>query len=845
MKASSVPLRRWLITAAIVLVLAGQACTISLFNIPGDATATPSAAVPTGTPFPAVSTTFVVNIPEALQPGESLVLAVVDEVTGLSLHEERYPLSPRDPTNYTGSLPVKLNSTLKYRYIRLSGQTAFYEDTNAGEKVRYRMHYAAVSGEVQDIVADWSDKTLARATGSIKGKVLNADTGAALPNILVTAGGIQSFTDSQGQFELPGLPVGIHQLVAYSLDGYYLPFQQGASVADGITTAVDLRVKPARLVNVTFNVTVPQDTVPGVPVRIAGNLLQFGNTFADLQGGMSVVTDRMPIMELQPDGRYAYRLGLPAGTHLQYKYTLGDGYWNAEHDSTGGWVVRDFFIPEQDVTLNDTVATWLASNQSGPILFEVNIPSVTPPEDIVYIQFKTFGWTEPIPMWPSGRTNDIPRWSYQLYSPLNFNGAFSYRFCRNGQCGSADDSQTTGANPAGRQTSTSFLGQDLIDTVGSWKWYENPETLALVGTAINKRNPGFVAGVEYLPIHRPNFAYYNRQSFANAKAIGSNFIVLTPSWTVSKVSPLRFGLQPSQDPFWIDTAIQVSQARAIGLNVAIFPSPHFPTQAGSAAPASAQFWQTAPRDAAWWQAFYTQYHDFIVNYADLAAQSGAQSIILGGDWVKPSLPNGLMPDGSSSNVPADAEAQWRRIIQDTRAHFKGQVFWAMPYEKSSIMAPVNFLLDMDGIYLLWSAPIGTSATATKTDFTNETGRILDNEIFPLSSLLNKPIILAVSYPAAAGAASACVPNGGGGCLDFDALSRPNDDLPSASLSLQTQADIYESILIAANSRPWLAGFISRGFYLPAFLQDKSTSVHGKPAANVLWYWYPRLLGTVR
>ncbi|MFM8368960.1 MAG: hypothetical protein ACKOBD_09415, partial [Chloroflexota bacterium] len=66
-----------------------------------------------------------------------------------------------------------------------------------------------------------------------------------------------------------------------------------------------------------------------------------------------------------------------------------------------------------------------------------------------------------------------------------------------------------------------------------------------------------------------------------------------------------------------------------------------------------------------------------------------------------------------------------------------------------------------------------------------------------------------------------------------------------SLNLQTQADIYEAMLSAVNARPWISGFVSRGYYMPVTLQDKSTSIHGKPAADVLWYWYPRLLGTVK
>lgn len=838
-------LSRRLLIAVSVLAIVSQACTFSLFDNPfgglTSATATPGAVVPSATPYPVAQTTFVVTLPEALLPGETLVLAVVDEVTGANTNVTQYPMSPRDSLTYSGTLAVPYNSVLKYRYMRVGGGQVV-EDTTLGAAIRYRLYFAAGPGEVRDIIGDWGDKAFNRSSGTILGQVFNADTNAPIPNILVTAGGVQHITDSFGRFELSGLAIGTQQLVAYSLDGFYLPFQQGAVVAEGNnTTIVDLRIKPAPLVNVTFVVSVPQNTVPGVPVRIAGNLLQLGNAFADLQGGISTVPDRMPLMSLQPDGRYALTLGLPVGAYIQYKYTLGDGFWNAEHKASGEWILRELIVPGQDTTIQDTVASWQATQESAPILYEVTVPSVTPPGDITYIQFNAFGWTEPIPMWPLGNN----RWAYKLYSPLNFFGNVAYRYCRNGQCGSADDTQTVGSAPAGRPSSTSILEQDIQDSVNTWKWFENPETYPLVGAAITPRAAGFVAGVEYQATYRPNYSYYAPQAYANTKAIGANLSIFTPSWTFSSISPLRFGTMPGQDPLWIDSAIMISQARTLGLNTAIFPTPHFPPAPDTATPASAAFWKNAPRDAAWWQTFFTRYRAFLVNYADLATQSGAQSLILGGDWITPALPGGTLADGSPSNAPADAEAQWRAIIQDVRSRFRGQVLWAMPYSKTSFQSPVSFIRDVDAIYLLWSVPVAASQTATKTDYANEVGRLLDTEVQPMANLLGKPLIIAAAYPSASGAANGCISNGAGGCVDFPALSRPNADIPSVGLNLQTQADIYEAILNAINSRPWVAGFVSRGYFMPVALQDKSTSIHSKPAADVLWYWFPRLLGTVR
>ena len=841
MKRNSLIFRRVLIMG-IMIALVGQACTFTLFKNPFETTPTtqtPGAIVSTSTPQPMAQTNFIVTLPEPLQANESLTLIVMDEVTGLPLNPTEYPMSARDSLTYTGTLPLPYNSVVKYRYAR-RGASVTMEDTTLGTTIRYRMHFVAGPADVQDIVSDWSDRSYSRPTGVILGQVYNLDTGAPLPNMLVTAGGIQYITDSLGRFELSGLPVGTHNLLAYSLDGMYKPFEQGALVGDGRTTIVDLRVRPVKLVNVSFIVSVPSNTVPGVPVRIAGNLLQLGNAFADLQGGVSTSTDRMPILSLQADGRYAMTIGLPAGTHIQYKYTLGDGFWNAERQTGGQLFLREFIVPEQDLTIQDTVETWTVGD-SAPILFEVTIPSVTPPGDITYIQFNASGWMEPIPMWPLGNY----RWAYKLYGPLNFLGSFSYRYCRNGQCGSADDGQTVGFAPVGRQAQTSLLAQDLQDTVNVWKWFENPEPVTLVGANITPRANNFVAGVEYQPAFRPNWSYYAPQAFANTQALGSNLAVLTPTWTFTNTSPLRFTSVPGQDPLWIDSAIMISQARALGLNVALFPTPNFPINLDASTPPSATFWLGAPRDAQWWQTWFTRYRAFAVNYADLATQTGAQTLILGGDWVQPAMPGGTLADGIPSNVPADVETQWRAIIADVRTHFKGQIFWAMPFTPSVVSTPLNFLQDVDGIYLLWSASLSTSQTATKADYANEAGRLLDNEVAPLASLLNKPLILAVSYPSAAGAANGCVPDGAGKCLDLSSLNRPNADIPAASINLQTQADVYEAVLTAVNARSWVSGFISRGYYIPVALQDKSSSIHSKPAADILWYWFPRLLGKVQ
>jgi hypothetical protein len=76
-------------------------------------------------------------------------------------------------------------------------------------------------------------------------------------------------------------------------------------------------------------------------------------------------------------------------------------------------------------------------------------------------------------------------------------------------------------------------------------------------------------------------------------------------------------------------------------------------------------------------------------------------------------------------------------------------------------------------------------------------------------------------------------------VPFDSLTfdYPNPITPN----LAEQTSLYNAVLLAVNQRKWIDGVFSRGYYPPAQAQDFTPSVNGKPAGDVLWYWYPKLL----
>ena len=178
------------------------------------------------------------------------------------------------------------------------------EHTSSGEPVRYRLLQVNGPDSVDDVISRWTDTEFTGPSGRIMGQASDNSTGQPIPNLLITAGGSQSYTHSDGTFLIEGLPPGIHNLVGYAMDGAYQTFQQGAEIAAESTTPTPIKLEPANFVDVTFEISLPANTPPLVPVRLAGNLYQLGNTFGTLAGGVNTLSMRMPDLKPLGDGRY-------------------------------------------------------------------------------------------------------------------------------------------------------------------------------------------------------------------------------------------------------------------------------------------------------------------------------------------------------------------------------------------------------------------------------------------------------------------------------------------------------------------------------------------------------------
>jgi len=809
------------------LVFLSSACSLLIDSTASEQGPTP-VPVPSPTPLPAAEVVFNLLPPEGTSNRADLALVLLDEVTSLVHNTTIIPMKRLADGHWQVRLTPPVGSLLRYRYIRNKPALA-HEVTTSGEAILYRVAHIPGPVQIDDIIASWSDGSYQGPVGRITGRIYDSNTGDALPEILVNAAGATDFTDGEGYFRLDGLPPGLHNLVVLSPDGSYQTVQQGAVVAAESMTPVELRLHPAKAVQVTFEVIVPSDTIPGTPVRIAGNVRQLGNRFSALEGGISVTNSQMPQLALIDPTHYLTVTTLYAGTDLRYKYTLGDGLWNAERDSEGNLLTRQIIVPDHDLVVRDVISTW-HERDAGSLRFHLTVPEDTSPSDQISIQFHRSEWHEPIPMWLLEK-ND---WYFILHGPLYPDQDQRYRYCRNGQCGSADDVDTPGPNPFGRQVTVLNTPQDIQDVVSAWQWWDPARpSITVVAPDIIPRS-GFETGVSVLPAFRPNWMPHNESAMINLASLGTNTIILSPIWILRSNNPTPvLTFDPAFAPFRTDLRTLASAAISNGLQVVLRPS--LRNLGGEVE----FWWMDATRDAVWWTVWFEEYRSMTLTIARQAQSVGVSKLVLGGPGITPSLPDGVLLDGTASGVPVDAENQWRTMIEDMREVFSGKL--AFEIELSQELQTIPTIIDaFDEVHIYWHAPLTTIEVPTIQEMRIAARSLLVDTILSNPALTGIPIILDVEYLSVATSGTACAMTPDGSCRpphQFDQGALVDPDL---KLDMEGQARAINAMLLEGYARPEITGFYVRGYNPVVVLHDMSASVNGKPASDVLWYWYPRI-----
>ncbi len=232
----------------------------------------------------------------------------------------------------------------------------------------------------------------------------------------------------------------------------------------------------------------------------------------------------------------------------------------------------------------------------------------------------------------------------------------------------------------------------------------------------------------------------------------------------------------------------------------------------------------------------------IITIANQAQAAGVSKLVLGGPGTIPSLPDGILPDGTASGVPTDAENHWRTMIEDVRGLFSGKL--AFEIELGPELQPIPSIIDaFDEVHIYWHAPLSTIETPTVVEMRMAARSLLVDTILSNPALKGTPIILDVEYLSVATSASACAIAPDGSCRPSHQFDQGALVDPDLKLDLEGQAHAINAVLLEGFTRPEISGFYVRRYNPVVVLHDMSASVNGKPASDVLWYWYPRIINS--
>jgi len=733
-----------------------------------------------------------------------IAIEVLDELSGLNRNINRYELTKIEENHYAGTLILPYGEIIKYRYVSTFPINQ-PEAAADGTTVLYRTMTVANNTTINDIIAGWPELPYKGELGKLTGIISDQSSKQPLADIFVTMAGYQTITDATGRFDFDQLPVGIQHLSAFSIDGAFLPFQQEANIIADLSTSAVIALTPLPEVNVTFIVSVPEGA-SGAPVRLAGNFYHLGNVYADLSHGVSSLASRMPILSRLDDGKYSLQVKMYAGSALVYRYTLGDGYLNTERDKDGKLVTRRIIVPNCDVTIEDEVKSWGVAG-AEPITIKVTVPSETPSEDSIFIQFLQGTWQQPIPMWPLGNN----QWMYLLFLSPEARQDTQYRICRNAQCDLAyDEASFTAPIPL-----STIDVNTSVHTVESWHAWQpqisnNTETIIL-GDDTN------LIGVEFTTDYQPADLNRYRDSLKELQQLGINWVIFSPTWRVTisnnlpQLSPNNLG----RSMLLMDLADLIQIAKDYGFTVGLYPRLDYSMD-------SAKWWQSTQRDALWWQQWYQECEQFIISYTQFAANYEVDQLILGGVDVSPSLPGGIETTINNKGTPKNADQLWSALLQKVNQYYSGLLLWALPVGESELPEYV-FFDQIGGFYLQFQPPADAYG-----GYDHQTVDItLNNFVVDFQrNFTDKQYFTGLNAPA--------LSLGDFSCLSADCLISPRASVyVDYPIDLDAQFNFYQVYGSALSQRSWVQGISSRGFFPVVKLQDFSSSVYGKPAMQLL------------
>lgn len=773
---------------------------------------------------PDVLASFFVTLSSPIPAEHGLAIELVDPLTIHNLNPAYLPMQSVDDLHFQVDLPAKKGGMLQYRYV-LTGDANTIESGSNGLPISSRFFYITDHSRIQDNVIGFTNLPDEVHTGSVDGRVETSGSDIPAAGVIITIAGITTTSTIDGLFHLENIPVGTQNLTIFAPDGTLEPFEQQAVIEENQVTPIDIALKPRKLVNITFFVKAPENTPRLSTLRLFGNLSTLGDSFAGLFGGTDLVQNRAVVLTRQSDDKFFAVMQLPVDTEIQYLYSLGDTFWNRETNPEGNQSNRRFFIPDQDAIIEDQVASWETSTYKS-ILFKLIPPANTNPSDRIQIQFNAYGWMDPVDMWPVGDST----YEYELFNPLNFSKSVDYRYCRSQICGMRD-SNTQSDQMLSFQSSSST--QVLPTMSADWSGlslFTEPTTVTTEET--EPRSGDFHTVIEISDSYRPAWLTYYEPGLISIKALNANTIILPVAWTFRSAKPVWLDLDLSQNPSISDIQSIVKLAKNEGYRVYLMAVTQYPEGAES-------FWVDFLEGQPAWDQWFLSVFNFYKAVSNLATSFQVDGVILGDEDLSSILGQTNEVSGTLETYPEDGTQRWDDIFFEIRRNYPGTIFLGTNFTDLhglTSITPDNF----DGVYVLNQGQI----SETNGDVRYYAGAFSDKltEITSFANLnSDKKIWLGLDFPTISSSFMGCI-NISGRCMIPSVLNFPSPSQPEIPVSHVEQANLYNAILPEANRQDWLNGISTRRYLILGHYQDQSSSINGKPAADIIWYWFSTMTG---
>lgn len=773
---------------------------------------------------PDVLASFFVELPEPLPDGTLLSIEWVDRLNSRQLSPNYQPMEKADDRHYQLDVPSKKGALIQYRYARTGGSTNV-EIGPDGKILPSRFFFITEHTRIQDSILGFTLGEKNFPSGRLKGTLQLSDTGQAAVDAIVTTAGLSTTSGIDGKFILEGVPVGIRNVTVFSPSGAFEPFEQQAVIEENNVTPMDVVLTPRGLVNVTFIVKVPENTPPQADIRLFGNTVSMGNSFAGLFGGTSLIQNRGIPMAKQSGWQYLAIVQLPVDTELHYMYSTGDTFWNGEINPAGQPIRHSVFVDRQDMTIEDSISSWTTPNY-GPVTFKFFPPSGTPDSDDIQIQFNTFGWMDPIEMQPAGDGS----YELRLTNPLNFSAPVDYRFCRSEMCGTIDSNTVMEQVFTFEATGNDQVLQKVASRWSSWTPLTDPTIVTT--ESVSPKESNYRAAVELTDAYRPSWLTSLDHSLDNIVGINANSVIIPVTWSFRSERPVWLTPDISTDMPVSEIQKVAELARQRGLRVYLMAQTRFPVSADD-------FWNSFSRSQVGWDQWFDAITHFYRSTALLASNVKADGLILGDESVSEVMGGNADISDVMNSYPEDGLQRWETIFSEVDIAFSGETWVALNFDdlRSENLIPIDLL---DGIYLLNLGRIADSQGDVRT-YTDRIAEKLDNNLFPFVENSGKEVWIGLDIPSVDSAFLGCV-DLSGNCVSPYLMNFPFPSQPGLAVSLQEQANLYNAAIPEINRRDWIDGVSTRRFLSVGSRHDQSSSIRGKPASDIVWYWYGSMTG---